>query len=211
MVASAASADYSKGYGNHKDFPKWYVGLQGSVSFLNETDLNISSGANSDLDFETGYGLGASLGYSPSQTQTLLDDMRFELEYYYRTNDLDELSQPGGSSQIGDDVSSENYMINAYYDFDMDLAVVPYVGAGAGISKIKLDAPAVAVDDDDNVFAYQLMAGIGWQPASLLNTVLHVGYRYFDASDPDFSGIGGARIDHEYEMHNIEAGARFKF
>lgn len=210
MAASSASAGYSSGYEQNR-WPHWYVGLQGSVSFLNETDVTLGSTRAGDLDFESGYGLGASLGYTPKTNNAFFNQTRFELEYYYRTNDLDELSAGGASSQIADDISSNSYMFNAYYDFNTGTSLSPYLGGGVGITNIELNVPSLAVSDEDSVFAYQLMAGVGWQPESLLNTVLHVGYRYFDASDPDFSAIGGARLDHEYEGHNIEAGARFRF
>lgn len=212
VAAGAASAGYNDGSYNSNRWPHWYIGVQGSVPFLNETDVTLNNAKLGDLDFESGYGIGASLGYTPETNSAFFNNTRFEFEYYYRNNELDELSAAtGGSSQISDDLTSDSYMINAYYDFDFGTTLSPYVGAGAGITELELNIPSIGLADEDSVFAYQLMAGVSWAPESLLNTALHVGYRYLDASDPDFSTTAGGTLDHEYELHSIEAGARFRF
>lgn len=211
MLAAPASAAYGDAQYARSDFPHWYIGLQGSVTFLDEADVGITNAGSAELDFDSGYGIGGSLGYSPYGTNSFFDNTRFEVEYYYRNNDLDQYSSGGLTSQQSDEITSESFMFNGFYDFKNNSRVTPYLGAGAGVTKISLDLPALAVDDDDVVFAYQLMAGLGWQPENMLNTEFVLGYRYFDASDPEYSGIAGSRVDTEYQMHNIEAGARFKF
>jgi opacity protein-like surface antigen len=211
ISASAAMAGYEGGQFGKNRWPNWYVGVQGSVPFVNETDVNVNGTKAGEVDFDTGYGIGGSLGYTPGPNGNFLDNMRFEAEYFYRNNELDGFSAGGTSAQIADDISSDTYMINAYYDIDTGSRLTPYVGAGVGFSDIELNVPTLALSDEDSVFAYQLMAGIGWQPEMLLNTVLQFGYRYLDASDPEFGTATGGRVDHEYQIHSIEAGARFRF
>ncbi len=211
LVSTQALAQYNGGQHGRDRWPNWYIGVQGAIPFVNETDVEVNSATIGDLDFETGFGVGASLGYTPGHTRTFLDHTRFELEYFYRHNELDELNSAGTSATISDDISSNSYMFNVYYDIDTGTRFSPYIGGGIGFSDIELNVPSLALSDEDMVFAYQLMAGVGWQPESLLNTVLQIGYRYYDTQDPEFGTATGARLEHEYEIHSIEAGARFRF
>ncbi len=212
LAATAANAAYEGNQYKQNRWPHWYIGVQGSIPFVEETDVNVNSSNAGDLDFDSGYGVGVSLGYTPRTQNAILNNSRFELEYYYRQNELDEFNAGGASTQISDDIASQTYMINYYYDFKTDSRMTPYVGAGIGVAEVDLTIPSLAVDDEDSVMAYQLMAGLGWQPEALLNTVLQVGYRFVDTTDnPEFSAINGQRLDHEYMVHSIEAGARFRF
>ncbi len=211
-AASGASAQYKDGSYDNNRWPHWYIGVQGSIPFLEETDVTANNASLGDLDFDSGYGIGASLGYKPRTGNAIVDQMRFEGEYYFRSNDFDELnSQTGASAQLPGDINSQSFMVNTYYDFATGTTISPYIGGGLGVTEIEIDAPTLALEDEDTVFAYQLMAGISWAPKSLLNTELNLGYRYLDASDPSFTTDAGATVDHQYEHHSIEAGARFRF
>jgi opacity protein-like surface antigen len=212
-AASVASASgYEDGSYNQNRWPHWYIGVQGSIPFLEETDVTANNASLGDLDFDAGYGIGASLGYTPKTSSEIINNMRFEGEYYFRNNDTDEINaQTGVSTRLPGEVTSQTFMVNTYYDFDTGTVISPYLGGGVGMSKIELDVPSIGADDKDNVFAYQLMAGLSWAPENLLNTELNLGYRYLDASDPEFATAAGAKLDHSYEAHNLEAGARFRF
>lgn len=215
LVLSLAllSAGTSLGDANAQErFPKWYVGLQGSVNFVDDSDLDGNGFlGSSPIDYDTGFGGGAALGYMPAGTQTFLDMMRFDLEYYYRKSDVDTLA---GGPNTGD-ISSNSLMLNAYYDFATGTGWVPYVGAGLGFSEVELETANGQIDDNDNVFAWNLMAGVGYAPTSMPNTVWSIGYRYFATQDPEFgvnSPVGtGTRAETEYDVHNVEAGVRLMF
>lgn len=192
-------------------FPKWYIGLQGAVNFVDDSDLSnppIFGGGSTSIDYDTGFGGGAALGYMPAGTQTFLDMMRFDIEYYYRKSDVDTLGSFSGDG----DISSNTLMANAYYDFAMGAGWMPYIGAGIGMSEVELDVASGAVSDEDTVFAWNLMAGVGYAPTSMPNTVWSIGYRYFATEDPEF-GITGttSTTETEYDVHNIEAGVRLMF
>jgi opacity protein-like surface antigen len=211
MSASSAFAGYEGGQFGANRWPNWYVGVSGTLPFVSSTDVNVGGARAGEVDFDGGYGVGLALGYTPGPNGNFLDNMRFELEYMYRGNDLDTISNAGGSSALSDDLTSDTYMVNAYYDINTGTRLTPYIGAGAGMTNVELSVPTLALDDTDNVFAYQVMAGLGWQPEALLNTSLHLGYRFMDASDPEFTTRTGTRVEHEYQVHGVEAGARFRF
>lgn len=192
-------------------FPKWYVGLQGAVNFVDDSDLSnppIFGGGSVDIDYDNGFGAGVALGYMPAGTQSFLDMMRFDLEYYYRKSDVDTFAGGSGSG----DITSNSLMLNAYYDIATGTGWVPYLGAGAGLSEIELQTGTGSVDDSDTVFAWNLMAGVGYAPTSMPNTVWSIGYRYFAAEDPEF-GITGttSTTETDYDVHNVEAGVRLLF
>ena len=211
-AATGASAQYHDGSYEKNRWPHWYIGVQGSIPFLEETDVTLNNTAIGDLDFDAGYGIGGVLGYTPKTGHKIVDQLRFEGEYYFRSNDFDELNaQTGASSQLSGDIDSKSIMFNTYYDFETGTTLSPYLGGGLGVTEIEIDAPTLALNDEDTVFAYQLMAGVSWAPQNLLNTELNLGYRYLDASDPSFTTDAGATLDHQYEHHSIEAGARFRF
>ncbi|MFZ2225646.1 MAG: outer membrane beta-barrel protein, partial [Candidatus Deferrimicrobium sp.] len=114
---------------------------------------------------------------------------------------------------VDGDTSSMALMVNAYYDFKMvSPTIVPYIGVGIGGASISVDASddvGQIVDDDDLVFAYQAMAGVGF--AVNQQVTIDLGYKYFATSDPSFEAIGGGTFDSEYSSHNVFLGLRYNF
>jgi opacity protein-like surface antigen len=113
-------------------------------------------------------------------------------------------------------------MVNAYYDIHTpNFSLVPYFGVGLGGASIdaQIIAPflgpsAQVVDDDDTVFAYQFMAGLGWNVSPTITLTLD--YRYFATTDPEFTPgnafiSGVPDITSDYNNHSFNLGARFKF
>jgi OOP family OmpA-OmpF porin len=193
-------------------WPNWYLGVSGSISYVDETDIQSGNSIAGEAEFENGYGVTGSIGYTPGPTGTLMDYTRFEFEVGHRFNDAEKLSNIGGSvSNLSGEVKTYTYMINTYFDFDTQTQVSPYVGAGIGFGTVSFESASLGVNDDDSVFAYQFMAGLGWQPEFLLNTVLQVGYRYHATSDPSFASGTGQSVETQYSTHALEAGARFRF
>jgi opacity protein-like surface antigen len=165
------------------------------------SDSSVSGpGVSGDIEFDTGYGLGAVGGFD-------YGTWRLEGELTYRANDIDQFSG-FGLLPVDGDVSSMALMANAYYDFRMvSPAFVPYIGGGLGGARIAVDASGV--DDDDIVFAYQFAAGIGF--AVNKQVTLDLGYRYFATADQSFEVPGIGTVDGEYKSHNVFLGARFNF
>jgi opacity protein-like surface antigen len=211
--ASSVNAGPYENQGQHGAgrWPNWYVGLKGSINYVDDTSVTRGNVGAGTVDFDSGYGVAGAIGYTPGPTGTLMDYTRLEFEIGHRFNDLDQLAAGGTFSNIAGEVKSYSYMANVYFDFDTKTQVSPYVGAGIGLDTVTLDSRTVGVNDSDRVFAYQFMAGLGWQPEFLLNTVLQFGYKYHASSDPTFTTNTGQSFEHEYSTHALEAGARFRF
>ena len=135
-----------------------------------------------DLDLDSGLVLNGAVGYN-------FGSARLEAAVGYQSHDL--------SDYDGEDVSLLTVMANAYYDFDTDSSVRPYIMAGAGVA----NAETSWDDDDESVFAWQVGAGLGFEIAD--NTTLDLGYRYLKPSEFD--------NDVEAESHNVMLGLRYQF
>lgn len=185
-------------------WPNWYVGVHSRLSFVEDSDLS-GGGLNGTAEYDTGLGAGASLGYMPGGTG-FFSNTRYEIEYSLVQADLDTVA----GTPTGDDLRVHSYMFNGFYDIPTGTQFVPYVGAGIGFASPKIDIQSIGLRDEDTVFAYQFMGGIGYQPTSVPNTTISLGYRYFGAEDPEYT-IGNATVSSELSSHNIEVGARFAF
>ena len=185
------------GSGVSVSFADPYISGNLGAVILNDSDLDdgVDTG---EFSYDTGFGFVAALGTS------LQDDIRVEAELGYRKNDLDEIKVDGlGSGDIDGDVTTVSLMGNAYYDFSTESSFSPYIGAGLGYANIEGDLDDFG-DEDDNVFAYQLILGGSFPSSETLSIDLQ--YRYFATEDPEFDGL-----DSEYSSHNILIGLRNSF
>lgn len=170
-----------------------------------------------------GFAVGGAIG------TRFLDFFRGELEYMYRQSEVTNFSVQGGNSDASGDVSLMTVMLNGYFEYDLDIGFVPYVGLGIGWGMVKLDAKnrelpeSAKPESKDAVFAYSLMAG-GSIP---INEVLdiQIGYRYIrttesridtgftDKSNPPPALIEtrSRRFDYEYDAHEGIVGLRLNF
>jgi OmpA-OmpF porin, OOP family len=180
--------------------PGMYVSGNIGSAVLNDSTLT-EPGISVDAEFDTGLGITAALGYD-------MGGGRVELEFGYRSNDIDKFSAGGMSVAGGGDVTSTSLMLNGYFDFKSQSQWTPFLGAGLGMAKVDVEnvtiGNIVIGDADDTVFAYQFIAGLGY--AVTPNTSIDISYRYFATADLDLEGT-----DAEYDSHNFMIGARFSF
>ena len=181
-----------------------YFGGQAGVVFLSDADISDSAGS-ATAEFDTGWGLGLVAGYE-------FDMFRLEGELFYKTNGFDKISN-GGSISADGDATALGLMLNAYYDFKTGTPFTPYIGAGLGLAQVSVkDLKVVGVtvaDDDDVVFAYQFIAGVGYSLSKAVT--LDLQYKYLATADPSFTDVTGSPFDAEYHSHNVMAGLRFNF
>jgi len=200
-------------------WPNWYVGLHGSLSFVNDGDVRGAPAAD-EVRYDTGFGYGASLGYRPAVDGGNWRNLRAEVEWHHQESDIDKITSPGGASLNGvGDVNVNAYMVNLFYDAtfrddNMRQALTPYFGGGLGLARFSLNdtTPALGnVSDEDTQLAAQLLAGISYAPEFMPFTEWTLGYRYFTTADAKFSNTTGGTYKMEYDSHNVELGARFLF
>lgn len=221
IIASLVAATSLTSFSAQADgrWPNWYVGLHGSLAFVGDVELESNPVVNS-FSQDTGMAYGASLGYRPATTNPITNKFRFELEWHQQGADVDKVDSIAGSFNGDGETSVNAGMFNIYYDFVMadangqSKALAPYIGGGFGLAQVKLDgtsAFAANVNDTDDVFAWQLMAGVSYAPAMLPFTEWTLGYRYFDTQDPSYSYLGISKFSADVASHNLEVGVHFLF
>lgn len=200
----------------------------------NNTPLPAGASVGWTTEFDTGYTLSAAIG------RRFANGLRGEVELAYQNNDVDTHNNvqaagipldnedvgvlisgapPQGATVgaiVGDgrgSVETTFLMANLYYDFTQYGAFTPYVGAGLGVGFVNVDyAPSGVgiVNDDETVFAYQLVAGASYDLSD--RTALFVQYRYRATEDVETKvDLFPASLDVENRASVIEAGLRFNF
>ncbi len=190
-----------------------YVSLQGGASFPQSTDSVFDPGLPTQgtivTEGDTGYRVGGALGYSFGRYFSV------EGEYAFIRSDLDTLDSsalaPLGPQEASGSASAQTWMANAYLSLPAG-AWRPYVGAGIGRAHVEADNAGFAnfplvtdkTNDSDNAFAWQLMAGVGYQIAPSLE--LGARYRYLNIDEVTLiSDAGDVQAIDEQRVHSVEA------
>jgi opacity protein-like surface antigen len=209
-VASAAGAPY---YPMHP-----YFSVHVGGTWLQDADIDFDDPTEPDaeVEFDNGFNVGGAFGYDYGLA-------RLEIELAHRENDVDTINNVNGAFKGDGDFSATSLMLNGYWDFETGSPVVPYLGGGIGFANVSANNVKVFdvngvnsfVDDDDNVFAYQLAAGIAFDINPALT--LDLGYRFFGTSDPDLKADPLLvdppfnRFETEFDSHNVSLGLRMNF
>ena len=210
------------------DTSRFYVSVFGGVSFLDDIDLSgnvITPAGNNpqtvELDFDTGYTIGAAVGKSFGDIGNGFI-LRGEIELSYSEQDIDQIffsgNGPAAEINVGGDFSSTNLLVNGLLDLPElgDGLFTPYIGAGIGVAFSELDAvygPGVRLDNDEENFIAQGIIGASF--AATENTDLFVEGRYsriFNFETPRFNPAGGLTgvIEDDVDTYGINFGLRFK-
>ncbi|MEI6827895.1 MAG: outer membrane beta-barrel protein [Desulfuromonadales bacterium] len=174
-----------------------YVGTTIGVSVLHDSDVKNPGTPKITASYDLGFGMNVSGGYN-------FDGARIEGEFGYKSTEIDKLSGPGQGGYVqGADISIMSYMVNGYYDVRTPSQVTPYIGVGLGLVNVKMDINGMK--NDDTVFAYQLITGLGI--AIKKNIILDLSYRFQGASGD--ANISGADV--QYMSSNFNVGIRYNF
>ncbi|HXV19728.1 MAG TPA: outer membrane beta-barrel protein [Desulfuromonadales bacterium] len=209
-VASAAGAPYPPMHP--------YFSIHVGGTWLQDANVDFDDPAlfDDEIEFDNGYNVGGAFGYDYGLA-------RLEIELAHRENDVDKIQVDLLDFKGDGDFSATSLMLNGYWDFETGSPVVPYIGGGLGFANVSAnnvkffdELGAVRyVDDDDNVFAYQLAAGIAFDLNPALT--LDLGYRFFGTSDPDLKADPLLvdppfnRFETEFDSHNVSLGLRMNF
>ncbi|NOQ45597.1 MAG: outer membrane beta-barrel protein, partial [Desulfobulbaceae bacterium] len=137
----------------------YYVKGNVGIGMAMDTDVdNMPDNAGTaKVTYDSGFVATGAIGYD------LACPARVEIEYLWQKNDLDRLSYDNQIQNFSDgDLKTQAFMFNGYYDVDTGSPWTPFIGAGLGWAKVDLDTPALPLGDNDDVFAYQFMAGVAY-------------------------------------------------
>lgn len=111
------------------------------------------------------------------------------------------------------EVETSSFFVNAYYDFKNNSAWTPFVGAGIGYANVEVEySPSNVdiIDDDDDVFAWQIMGGVSYAFNDQFEVTGSIRYRETDEAEFN-SDLLGAEFDIETETLIYDLGIRYNF
>lgn len=197
-----------------------YLGVFGGFDMFHDV---IMSGtgypdvAQAEVDF--GYIVGGLLGYR------CCNGVRVEFELAWREHEFDDvLIYDGGTgvvpvpSTTSSKFTALSYMFNVIYECVFcacDLCFRPYFGFGLGGATVDAElvyttAPALSLNEEDTVFAYQLIMGMAYP----LNDCVEfaVQYRFFSADEPSFDLSTNSIASLEWlKSHSVTFDVRYMF
>jgi opacity protein-like surface antigen len=179
------------------------VYLSGNIGLGMAMDSDIDNmpenAGTAKMTLDAGFLGTAAVGYD------FAGPFRAEAEYGWQKNDLDTLSY---SNRIGNinqgDLKTQSMMVNGYYDVDTGSPWSPFVGAGIGWAKVDLNTPALPFGDNDDVFAYQFMAGVAYNVSA--NLAIDAQYRFFGTQDATIQDA-----DFSMNSNDLMLGLRYSF
>ena len=198
---------------------KWYISTNIGLHIPNDHEWLETKGGNQgsgDVWADESIVLMAAVGYK-------MGPLRVESEFSYRFHDLkhanvNKANNSGiftstGQKTLAADVETFAVMTNLWYERKMGSKWRPFVGGGLGFATHYVDIRKIAgvtqnFYGGDQVFAYQLGAGIGYQ--MLPHAMISVSYRYF-ATDEAIVEDKGTKYEANYYSNNLMAGLTFNF
>ena len=199
--------------------PGWYFSGFGGANWVDSTDFDITApvAANVVNAYDTGFVAGGAIGYDWGAISGPFG-MRLEGEISYRGNDVASHNVGGGGANaLGAALGETNViagMANMLFDLNTGSPFELYAGGGVGVANVDfdghgIDGVGVVMNDDDTVFAWQLIAGVGFE--IMPNMVLDVQYRYFRADDVSLTAVSGVSSTTDSESTAVGAGSRWSF
>jgi opacity protein-like surface antigen len=172
-------------------------------------------GQTSDASYDTGFLSGIALG------RELSPEWSLELEWFYRSNDLDSLDGgPLGAATAGD-FASTNLMLNVIHTFRRDEAgtgflhkILPYVGIGFGaMQEVDIDLNLAGAErefSDRWVPAAQIIGGLSSPITECVSVFGELRYHVTGSTTLEPAG-GGAAVKADYNGFSILLGLRYSF
>jgi opacity protein-like surface antigen len=212
LLAAASAAALAATPANATNDNAGYVGIEAGVLMPRDLDLDWDFGDVSyDYDFDIDYkkGIDADIigGYDFGQ-------FRAEAELGYKKAKHDKFQIDGDSFDADGHTRTWSLMGNVLWNPSISDRFDAYLGGGAGWAWSKIDLGDDA-SEKDNAFAWQLIAGLGYQVSD--NIELGLKYRYFqtkfEASDDFDTGDGILDVDVGGKMrsHSVLASMIFSF
>jgi len=167
----------------------FYINVSGGGNFQGDRSSSFDTlfdEASAHIDPDTGFVISGAFGV---HLQRWLAGLRAEIEASFRRNELGGLWTTetsfifSDSGPIDGHLSTFAMLANVWYDIDIGLKAVPYVGGGVGWGRSKFEGaflgagPSATFSIENSGFVYQLGGGLNYEVQDGVH--LGMGYRYF--------------------------------
>ncbi len=194
----------------------YYLFVHGGASWLSDQNFSTLAG-EFDFEYDTGYAAGGGVGFDFGplyQGVSLRSDLEITLrEYDVKTYTVNGTTDNSGQGQAG----SIGVMANFYGYIPTESPLAPYFGIGVGFAEVAFEEYSdttreLILDDNDSVFAYQLIAGADY--ALTRELLISLDYRFFATEDPElrtFDSINVEDVEVDNRTHSVLIGLRYLF
>lgn len=185
-----------------------YVGAMAGATFWEDLNMEgtLPSGSNFRYSFEAGWAAGARIGYDMGCC-----GLKFEVEGAYQKVEVDSVRFSTTDAPGNGDMSIFSFFGNLRYQSPCEpckLCFSPIFGFGIGAAHVSINDrsfPGTVIDDDDTVFAYQVILGIAVNFCECGDfTVeyhsLNTDKLGFTPTTPSGTTLGGAGWLHTHQM-----------
>jgi opacity protein-like surface antigen len=197
-------------FGMQSGCPMFYFSIFGGTSVLGE----MGNDQGDTLFTDDGGAFGLAIGQRHGR------NLRSELEFSYRTNNLEQVELASGQIRpMNGDLTSYSGMANVYWEFTQfpHTCLKPYIGAGLGFTSIDSSMTNLAGANlipagggNDSSFAYQFLAGVNYK--AYRNMDLFLEYRLFKSDSLRIETVPNwGAGDYDYQSEGLFAGLRWKF
>lgn len=193
----------------------FYAGARGGAVFADDTRFTITGPSTVENAYETG--LTGSLFFGFEVPDLYFGaGARLEAEVGYSQLDVDTHTVAGTPVVAANSFGSTDAftaMANLYVDYNLG-AFRPFVGGGIGVARAGFDNHGVTgnlgvMDDTENGFAWQVMAGVGFDVTSDLTIEAMV--RYQEILDVELMSSTGPTSTLDLASTHVLLGARYSF
>ncbi|PPQ26810.1 OmpA family protein [Rhodopila globiformis] len=189
-----------------------YMSLGAGVNIMQQVPVNsiATVGQTSNTNLNTNLGavgvIAGGWGFG--------NGLRAELEFDYRNNGMDKVTQPSGSIGLKGSEQKFGPMVNVLYDFTtISSMFTPYVGAGVGYQWVNdnVQFPASnsssSFDSTKAAFAYQGIVGAAMPIPVVPGLSATAEYRFMGLTGRNYNGV---KLGNDFN-HAILVGLRYAF
>ena len=199
----------------HADFltEGLYLEVFGGLHGLSDGDIS-QSGITAEGSYDLGQLYGATIG------KKLTENWAVELEFFYRSNEIDDIDAGPLVTNTDGDFASTNLMFNGVYTFTCGDGLPlwgkfsPYAGFGIGViqeADIDVKIGGVEQEYDSNwMFAAQIMAGISYEVSENWSLFAEARYHFAGSLDLESSGAN-PDVEADYDGFSALIGVRYAF
>lgn len=182
--------------------PGWYATAGAALTFAANPTIHAPTGKSEARAENTNVGFLGGVGYAFG------NGLRMETQYFRSQNNILEVDNVDAFGHVVNNA----FLLNAFYDFENETILTPYIGAGIGPNFVSVDKVGTAgalLNGRAVVAAYQAIVGVAAQVDE--NWAVTADYRYIGSFDPKVSYTGGTEARLSNASQNFVLGVRYSF